>query len=564
MAQFLLTTGVDTFTGADNVLDDFFATTFGSLNELDHINGGAGYDFLVMGAEFYNAERLINVRSVEYFSFTSTAAAYLKLSTAIVATSWSADITVQTVGDLELDATAMTADKYLYFRSMAAGHKHNITSGAGNDVFDLQHPLATGSSIHAGSGVDTISLLNGPLGVNVGSNFSSIEIFRLALDSSIRFTAGFAPTNGVVDVVLNAGANLVTVAAGATVALDALCFIGTDTILCSSTVKRNDTFTFDPDSLANTDIINGGGGSGDALVFRSSGTITAAQLAGISAVEQVRFDEGNINHITLASSMFTNVASGQIRVQGNSNTDTINAASFTNTQSLLAEGLAGNDILTGGAGDDVLRGGEGQDVHHGGTGSDFVSYYYDVASNMSLDGSLTRTGAAVGDTFSSIENISGSNTGNDTLAGNSAANRINGNGGNDTLFGRDGDDDLKGGLGNDTMTGGVGADQFIFDTTLNASTNKDTITSLSSIDRIVLDNDIFTALGTSFTTDEFRAINTGTSFATVDATDNIIYLKSTGQLFYDRDGSGTTYARILFADLADNTTLAFGQFLMVE
>jgi serralysin len=363
---------------------------------------------------------------------------------------------------------------------------------------------------------------------------------------------------------LNSGTNRTTVVAGATVALDALCFTGTDTILCSNSVIRNDAFTFDPDSLAATDTIAGGGGTADTLVFRTSGTITSAQLTGITAVEHVRFDEGGLNQITLRASMLTNVADGQIEVQGNSGTDTINAAAFNATQSLFAEGLGGNDVLTGGAGNDTLRGGAGGDTHNGGDGSDFISYYDDSESNVSLDNSITATGAAVGDTFSSIENISGSNTGNDSLAGNSAANRINGNGGNDTLFGRDGDDVLKGGLGNDTMTGGVGADQFIFDTTLNASTNKDTITSLSSIDRIVLDNDIFTALGTSFTTDEFRAINTGTSFASVDATDNIIYLKSTGQLFYDRDGSGTTYARILFADLADNTTLAFGQFLMVE
>jgi serralysin len=104
----------------------------------------------------------------------------------------------------------------------------------------------------------------------------------------------------------------------------------------------------------------------------------------------------------------------------------------------------------------------------------------------------------------------------------------------------------------------------VFDTALSASTNKDTITGLSSIDRIVFDNDVFTGLGASFTSSEFRAINAGTSFASVDASDNIIYLKSTGQMFYDRDGSGTTYARILFADLADNTTVNFSQFLMIE
>jgi Ca2+-binding RTX toxin-like protein len=201
---------------------------------------------------------------------------------------------------------------------------------------------------------------------------------------------------------------------------------------------------------------------------------------------------------------------------------------------------------------------------NGGSGSDFASYFYDSAVKVSLDGSIIGTGAAAGDTFTLVENLSGSDIGNDTMAGNAVSNRINGNGGSDTLSGRDGDDVLKGGLGNDTLSGGSGADQFVFDTALSASTNKDTITGLSSIDRMVLDNDIFTALGTSFTSDEFRAINTGASFASVDASDNIIYLKSTGQLFYDRDGSGTTYARVLFAELPDNTAVTFGNFLMIE
>jgi Ca2+-binding RTX toxin-like protein len=227
-------------------------------------------------------------------------------------------------------------------------------------------------------------------------------------------------------------------------------------------------------------------------------------------------------------------------------------------------GWEGEDVIYGGSGSDNLRGGAEADILNGGSGSDFISYFYDTAINVSLDGSIVGTGAAAGDTFTSIENISGSDTGADQISGNAAANRLNGNGGSDSLFGRDGADVLKGGLGNDTLSGGAGADQFVFDTALSASTNRDIITGLSSIDKIILDNDIFTALGSGFTSDEFRSIDTGSSFASVDASDNIIYLKSTGQLFYDRDGSGTTYARILFADLADNTTLAFTQFLMIE
>jgi Ca2+-binding RTX toxin-like protein len=251
---------------------------------------------------------------------------------------------------------------------------------------------------------------------------------------------------------------------------------------------------------------------------------------------------------------------GNDTVRGWEGDDILNGGADKDT----LEGGEGEDQLSGGSGDDNLRGGLDADVHHGGSGSDFASYFNDAAVSVSLDGTVTGTAAAFGDTFNSIENLSGSNTGNDTLVGNAVANKINGNGGNDTLRGQDGDDLLRGGLGNDTLTGGVGADSFQFDTTLSASTNKDTITGLSSIDKIVLDNDIFTALGSSFTTSEFRAITTGTSFASVDASDNIIYLQSTGQLFYDRDGSGTAFSRVLFAELPDATAVTFGQFVMIE
>jgi hypothetical protein len=54
-----------------------------------------------------------------------------------------------------------------------------------------------------------------------------------------------------------------------------------------------------------------------------------------------------------------------------------------------------------------------------------------------------------------------------------------------------GDDWISGDLGNDTLTGGAGNDAFVFATTLNASTNVDTITDFGSGDQIWLDDSIF-------------------------------------------------------------------------
>ena len=68
-------------------------------------------------------------------------------------------------------------------------------------------------------------------------------------------------------------------------------------------------------------------------------------------------------------------------------------------------------------------------------------------------------GAAVGDSFVSIEAVDGSRF-NDTIEGNGDANTFWGDAGDDVLRGGAGDDQLSGGDGNDRLEGGVGADLF--------------------------------------------------------------------------------------------------------
>ncbi len=121
-------------------------------------------------------------------------------------------------------------------------------------------------------------------------------------------------------------------------------------------------------------------------------------------------------------------------------------------------GGAGMDILIGEAGDDLLYGGADADVLQGGSGSDYASYFDDGAVKVALDGSFAATSAAIGDTFSSIENLEGSDSGNDQLSGDTKQNVLWGNGGKDILYGRGGDDWLYGGVGNDQLSGGTGDD----------------------------------------------------------------------------------------------------------
>lgn len=121
-------------------------------------------------------------------------------------------------------------------------------------------------------------------------------------------------------------------------------------------------------------------------------------------------------------------------------------------------GDAGNDILEGGDGNDMLVGGRGADRLIGGAGTDTASYAGAAAALVaSLANPSINTGDAKGDTYSSVENLSGSSYA-DRLIGDGKTNLLNGRAGDDVLEGGDGDDLLIGGNGADRLIGGNGSD----------------------------------------------------------------------------------------------------------
>jgi Ca2+-binding RTX toxin-like protein len=124
----------------------------------------------------------------------------------------------------------------------------------------------------------------------------------------------------------------------------------------------------------------------------------------------------------------------------------------------LIYGLNGDDLIYGGEGNDGLIGGEGADILIGGTGMD-IAYYMDSFQGVyvSLATGYGYFGTAHGDQLDGIENLAGSDYG-DQLFGDGGTNSLYGQGGNDRLSGGGGSDDLFGGIGNDTLQGGSGAD----------------------------------------------------------------------------------------------------------
>ena len=122
--------------------------------------------------------------------------------------------------------------------------------------------------------------------------------------------------------------------------------------------------------------------------------------------------------------------------------------------SLFADILVGSDganRLEGADGADILVGGLGADMLIGGAGIDTASYE-DNQGAVTVDLIAGGQGAAAqGDTYSGIENITGSLYA-DVLSGDGGANRIDGGIGDDVIAGRGGADQLIGGNGEDTLS----------------------------------------------------------------------------------------------------------------
>ena len=169
---------------------------------------------------------------------------------------------------------------------------------------------------------------------------------------------------------------------------------------------------------------------------------------------------------------------GRDRLYGENGSDTLRGGEDDD----FLHGGASTDYLHGDAGNDVLEGGAGADQLHGGAGNDTASYN-SAASGVAVSlASGLRAGEAIGDTFSSIENLVGSQFG-DELYGDGGHNVLDGGAGNDLLkggagndyllsgddaigsrlYGEAGDDVLQGFGGNDVLDGGTGDDVLLGD-----------------------------------------------------------------------------------------------------
>lgn len=304
-----------------------------------------------------------------------------------------------------------------------------MTGGAGSDIYYVDDVRDKVIEV-AGGGHDLV--------------FSSVSI-TLAAEVEDLILSGNGPLNGAGNASDNAlyGNNEANILFGQ----------GGDDVL----------FGYDGDDTLNggtgNDRLDGGrgndrmiGGAGDDhYVIDSTGDRIVEGPGG--GTDEARID--GLANYTLGSAVenLTNlVALPTFTGKGNALANVLSGAAGVD----LLYGFAGNDRLVGGDGDDVLDGGSGADQLIGGNGIDTASYATATAAVTVNLAAQSGTGAAAGDWFDSIENITGSRFG-DTLTGNAANNFIDGGAGNDTLNGGGGVDWFLGGLGADKL-GGSGDD----------------------------------------------------------------------------------------------------------
>ena len=218
---------------------------------------------------------------------------------------------------------------------------------------------------------------------------------------------------------------------------------------------------------------------------------------------------------------------------------------LTGTTALFGIGNNLANTITGNSSDNTLNGNTGNDTLIGGLGNDV--YVLDSTLDVVVEGVGGGT-----DTIRSTASVTMSaNVENLNLVGNAAITG-SGNSSDNTITGNSAANIINGGAGNDTLTGGGGADIFKFATTLNAASNVDTITDFGGSDQLQLHHLVFSQAG-SVGTLNASFFKSGAGLTTgQDADDHIIYNTTTGNLYYDADGSGAG-ASILFAHLGTTT-----------
>jgi VCBS repeat-containing protein len=422
--------------GDDLIIGGAGNDTLWGINGNDTLEGGAGADFMWGGMGFdmisyENATRGVNVdlRPMGPVNGAVQSGAGEEDGDVI----WYVDGIIGSNHDDTLIATNNAYEEYITI--------NNLLEGRGGD--DILAGLRGNDTLDGGEGRDTADYSYSSSAVNVDLNLQ---------DGTTAQTGGGTDNDAVGDVLISienvtgSTFNDTIIGNGEANVLSGL--DGDDSLVGGG---GNDTLI----GGAGNDTLLGGFGN-DTLV----GGVGADSLDGGYGFDTADYgasDEGvDVNLARLVQSGGHAAGDSLAGIEG------VMGSRFDD----ILVGNEGANRLDGGDGNDTLVGGAGADTLIGGGGIDTVDYSsspgggrWDAISGVDVNLSRTtqRGGHAEGDWLSGIENVIGSRY-NDSLTGDSGANRLDGGDGNDTLNGGDGSDTLLGGAGRDSLIGGRGED----------------------------------------------------------------------------------------------------------
>lgn len=275
------------------------------------------------------------------------------------------------------------------------------------------------------------------------------------------------------------------------------------------------------------DTLNGQGGTSDRASYANATAFVTVDLAtntvtgpdGADILLNIEGAIGSAYNDVLTGSPAANTFDGQ------GGLDEINAS-------------AGDDTLLGGTSDDVLRGDAGNDTIDGQGGTaDLASWFNDPgAVIVDLLAGTATDGYGNADTLFRIENISGADGFDSTLAGDNAANVISGFFGSDVITGRGGADVMSAGTG--------GADRFVYLATTDAPAGESIAGFVSnSGDRID-----FSAIDPGAAAGDQAFAFIGTAAFTATGVAEVRF--SGGTIFADSNGNGVAEMQIIMTSVA--------------
>lgn len=294
-------------------------------------------------------------------------------------------------------------------------------------------------------------------------------------------------------------------------------------------------------SISGFEIFKLGGSSGADTIITAAGNDT---LDGLGGDDSLVGGAGN-------DSILGNI--GNDTVIGGLGNDTLFGSSFFGGESGTV------NVLDGGDGDDVLWALANDDVF-GGKGFDELQYGTNSSGAVSIDFKKAQAGTGPVE-ITGVERVVGTNF-DDTFSGTRGGLDMRGGFGADTITGLNGDDTIEGGVGADRIKLGGGADTLVF-FSLGDRTTSDVILDFKKGEDII-QLDAFSriipagVMGEEYLIrGEFDGLPTATA-----AHATWFYEKSSGELYLDWDGTGSTYQTILMATFQNKPNLTADDFFV--